>query len=95
MLHLSSAEIKIVNDWAENGQTSSFPQEIALIRRLKNCYVNYSMSFTPKELEVILHWAEKETLIRRGAERYMLAFESALISKIEKFLSIRNLSLKD
>jgi hypothetical protein len=95
MLHLTSAEIKIVNGWAEKSQNSPFPQEIALVRRLKNCYVNYSMAFTPKELEVILHWAEKETRTRRGSERYLLSFEAELIGKIEKFLSNRNLSLKD
>jgi len=95
MLHLTSAEIKIVNGWAENSQSSAFPQEIALIRRLKNCYVNYSMSFSPKELEVMLHWAEKETRARRGTEKYLLAYEAELIGKIQKFLSIRNLNLKD
>lgn len=95
MLHLTSAEIRIVNGWAENGQASPFPQEIALIRRLKSTYVNLSMSFSPKELEVMLHWAEQETRVRRGTERYALALESALIGKIEKFLSTRNLYLKD
>ena len=95
MLHLTSAEIKIVNGWAENDQSTPFPQELALIRRLKNCYVNYSMSFTPKELEVILHWAEQVSRTRRGAEQYLPAFESALMGKIEKFLSARNLYLKD
>jgi hypothetical protein len=95
MLHLTSSEIRIVNGWAENGQTSPFPQEVALIRRLKNSYIDHSMAFTPKELEVILLWAEKETRSRRGTERYMLDFESELIGKIEKFLSSRNLSLKD
>ena len=95
MLHLTSAEIKIVNGWAENGQSSPFPQELALIRRLKNCYVNYSMSFTPKELEVMLQWAEKVARSRRGTEKFLPAFESALRGKIEKFLSARNLNLKD
>jgi hypothetical protein len=95
MLHLTSAEIRIVNGWAENGQTSPFPQEVTLIKRLKSSYLNHSMAFTPKELEVILLWAEKETRSRRGTERYMLEYEYELIGKIEKFLSTRNLSLKD
>jgi hypothetical protein len=95
MLHLTSTEIRIVNNWAENGLSSPFPQEAALIKRLKNSYVNYSMAFTPKELEVILLWAEKETRSRRGTARYLLDIESELIGKIEKFLSTRNLSLKD
>jgi hypothetical protein len=88
-------EIKVVNNWAENGESSPFPQEIALIRRLKNSYTNLSMAFTPKELEVMLLWAEKETRARRGTERYLLDAESALIDKIEKFLNSRNLSLRD
>ena len=95
MLHLTSAEIRVVNGWAENGEASPFPQEIALIRRLKTSYANLSMAFTPKELEVIILWAEKETRSRRGTERYLLETESALIDKIEKFLNARNLSLRD
>ncbi len=87
MLTLNTIEVKIVRAWSENAESSPFPQEQALIRRLKQNPANLSMLFSKKELQVILHWAEKETRGHHGLEQYVLEMESALLEKIEGYLN--------
>lgn len=87
MLTLNSIEVKIVRAWSERAESSPFPQEQAVVRRLQQNMANLSMMFSGKELEIILHWAEKETRGHYGTEQYLLELESALIEKIEGFLN--------
>jgi len=86
MLTLNSIEVKIVKAWAEKAETSPFPQEKAVINRLKKNVANRSMAFSARELDVILHWAEQETKGHYGTEKYLLELEAALLEKIENFL---------
>jgi len=86
MLNLNTIEVKIVRCWSEEAESSPFPQEQAVLRRVKQNPANRGMTFSRKELEVILHWAEKETRGHRGLEQYMLELEAALIEKIKQYL---------
>ena len=86
MLNLSSSELKIIRVWAEQAESSPFPQEIGLLKRVKGGVFRPNMSFTDKELDVILHWADQETKGHHGTERYLLEHEAQLIEKIEKYL---------
>jgi hypothetical protein len=45
------------------------------------------MNFNNKELKVILHWADSETMGHYGTDRYLLEQESNLIQKIENYLN--------
>ncbi len=89
MLNLTPSEIRVLHIWAEKGETSPFPQEMALIGRIKKNISNREMKLTAKELEIILHWAELETKGHHGMDRFLLEQEELLINKIESYLSER------
>ena len=89
MLNITSSEIRVIRVWAEKGESSPFPQEIALLGRLKNNISNQDMKLTARELEVILHWAELETKGHHGMDQYLLEQEELLINKIESYLNER------
>ncbi len=86
MLNLNAIEVKILRVWSEQAESSPFPQEQAILRRVKQNPANLGLTFSRKELEVILHWAEEETRGHRGLEQYLLELESALIEKIKQYL---------
>lgn len=86
MLNLYPNEVKIIRAWSEHGQSSPFPQEIALLNRLKRNISNRNMTLSTKELNVVLHWADRETKGHHGTERYLLEHEAELLNKIENFL---------
>ena len=86
MLSLNGIEVKIVRVWSEQAESSPFPQEQSVLRRVKQNPANLGMTFSRKELDVILHWAERETRGHRGLEQYMLELEAALIEKIKQYL---------
>jgi len=91
MLYLSALEVKVVQAWSERGQSSPFSHEIALIKRLKHNLSNRGMSFSAKELQVILHWAEHDTKGHYAiGERFLLEQEAELIAKIENYLNLTN-----
>ncbi len=86
MLNLTSSEVRVLRVWAERGEESPFPQEMALVRRIKKNIANRNMDFTAKELAVVLHWADKETRGHHGMDRYLLEQEDLLLNKIENYL---------
>ena len=87
MLNLSSSEVRVIRAWSERGEASPFPQEMALIKRLKGNISNREMKLTAKELEVVLHWADLDTKGHHSGDRYLLELEASLIDKIESYLS--------
>lgn len=87
MLSLTASEVKVLSIWAEKGASSPFPQEIALYNRVKNNIALREMSLSAKELEVVLHWADQETLGHHGTNRYLLEQEESLLNKIENYLN--------
>ena len=87
MLSLLSSEVKTVKVWSEKGESSPFPQETAVLKRLKANASDRPMMFSSKELRVILHWAEQEIKRHRGGEQYILEHEEKLIKKIEAFIA--------
>jgi len=87
MLTLNSIEVKIVRVWSEQAESSPFPQEQSVVRRLKQNPSNLSMTFSRKELEVILHWGETETRGHHGLDQYLLEIEAALFEKINGYLN--------
>jgi hypothetical protein len=87
MLNLTSSEVRVVIVWSEKGESSPFPQEMALLKRIKNNSGGREMKLNKKELEVILHWADLETRGHHGTNRYLLEQEELLINKIEKYLN--------
>ena len=89
MLNLTSTEIRVIRVWAEKGASSPFPQETALISRLKNNISNRDMKLSARELEIVLHWAELDTKGHHGTERFLLEQEELLINKIESYLHER------
>jgi hypothetical protein len=89
MLNLTLSEIRVIRIWAEKGETSPFPQEMALFGRIKNNISNREMKLTARELEIILHWAELETKGHHGMDQFLLEQEELLINKIESYLSER------
>jgi hypothetical protein len=89
MLNITSSEIRVIRVWAEKGESSPFPQEMALLGRIKNNVSNLDMKLTARELEVVLHWAELETKGHHGMDQYLLEHEELLIKKIESYLSER------
>jgi len=89
MLTFSSSEIRVIRVWAERGESSPFPQEIALLGRIRNNSSNRQMKLTARELEIILHWAELETKGHHGMDQYLLEQEELLINKIESYLNER------
>jgi len=93
MLNLTSTEIRIVRVWSEKGETSPFPQETALLGRIKSNLSNSEMKMTARELEIVLHWAEQETKGHHGPDQYLLEHEEMLINKIESYLNERGENL--
>lgn len=89
MLNLTPSEIRVIRIWAEKGETSPFPQEMALFGRIKNNISNREMKLTARELEIILHWAELETKGHHSMDQFLLEQEELLINKIESYLSER------
>jgi hypothetical protein len=89
MLNVTSSEMRVIRVWAERGETSPFPQEMALLGRIKNNTTNREMKLTARELEIILHWAELETKGHHGVDQFLLEQEELLISKIESYLNER------
>ena len=87
MVTLSSTEIRIVKAWAEEAESSPFPQEVTVFNRLRKNASNRSMTFSFKELSIISHWAEQDTKGRFGGEQYLLELEAELIKKIETYLN--------
>ena len=87
MLNLSAGEVRIVKAWSEKAETSPFPQEAAVISRLKKNFSARPMMFSKKEVEVILHWAEQDTRGHSIGERYLLEHEAECIEKLEKFVN--------
>ncbi len=88
-MNLTLSEIRVIRIWAEKGETSPFPQEMALFGRIKNNISNREMKLTARELEIILHWAELETKGHHGMDQFLLDQEELLINKIESYLSER------
>ena len=89
MLNVTSSEIRVIRVWADKGESSPFPQEMALWGRIKNNISNQDMKLTARELEIILHWAELETKGHHGMDRFLLEQEELLINKIESYLNER------
>lgn len=89
MLNLTPSEIRVIRIWAEKGEKSPFPQEMALLGRIKNNISKREMKLTARELEIILHWAELETKGHHGMDQFLLEQEELLINKIESYLSER------
>jgi hypothetical protein len=89
MLTFSSSEIRVIRVWAERGESSPFPQEIALLARIKKNSSSQEMKLTTRELEIILHWAEVETKGHHGTDQYLLEQEELIINKIESYLNER------
>ena len=87
MLDLTPSEVRIVRVWSGRAESSPFPQEVNVVRRLKSNPSNREMKFTLKELEVILHWAEQAIRGHYGVEQYVLENEGLLIEKIESFIN--------
>ncbi len=89
MLNLTPSEIRVLHIWAEKGETSPFPQEMALLGRIKKNISNREMKLTARELEIILHWVDLETKGHRGMDQFLLEQEELLINKIESYLNER------
>jgi hypothetical protein len=89
MLNISASEIRVIRVWAEKGESSPFPQEMALLGRIKQNVTNQDMKLTARELEIVLHWAELETKGHHGMDQYLLEHEEMLIKKIESYLNER------
>ena len=89
MLNLTPSDIRVIRVWAEKGEASPFPQEKALLRRVKSNLSSREMKLTARELEIILHWAELETKGHHGTNQYLLEQEEMLINKIESYLNER------
>ena len=89
MLSLTPSEIRVIRVWAEKGESSPFPQEMALMGRLKHNVSNQEMKLSARELGIVLHWAELETKGHHGTDRYLLEHEELLINKIESYLNER------
>ena len=87
MLNLTASEVRVISIWAEKGESSPFPQEMALYKRVKKNISHREMSLSAKELKVVLHWADKETRGHHGTDRYLLEQEELLLNKIEDHLN--------
>lgn len=87
MLNLTPTEVRVIRVWAEKGEDSPFPQEMALLKRIKSNISNQEMKLTARELKVVLHWAELETRGHHGIDQFVLEQEGKLIDKIESYLN--------
>jgi hypothetical protein len=88
MLNFTGSEMDIVRVWAENSEGSPFPQEINLLNRMKKYPRGNTFTAMKKEVEIIYHWAEKETAGHYGTEKYLLENEAMLLEKIEDYLDL-------
>lgn len=86
MLNFTGLEMDIIRVWAESGEGSPFPQEINLLNRMKKYPKGSPFTAMQKEVEIIYHWAEKETAGHFGTEKYLLENEAKLLEKIEEYL---------
>ena len=89
MLSFSSSEIRVICVWAEEGESSPFPREKALLGRIKGNLSDREMKLTARDLEIVLHWAELDTKGHHGSDQFLLEHEEKLINKIESYLSER------
>ena len=90
MLNLTPTEVRVIRVWAEKGEDSPFPQEMALLKRIKSNVSNREMKLSRRELEVVLHWAEMETRGHHGIDQFVLEHEGKLIEKIESYMNELN-----
>jgi hypothetical protein len=88
MLNFTAIEMDIIHIWAENGRGSPFPQEISLLNRMNKYPKGSAFTAMKKEVEIIYHWAEKETAGHYGTEKYLLENEAKLLEKIEGYLEM-------
>ncbi len=88
MLNFTGSEMDIIRIWAERGEGSPFPQEINLLNRMNKYPKGSPFTAMKKEVEIIHHWAEKETAGHYGTEKYLLENEANLLEKIEEYLEI-------
>jgi hypothetical protein len=88
MLNFTGLEMDIIRIWAERGEGSPFPQEINLLNRMNKYPKGNSFTAMKKEVEIIQHWAEKETAGHYGTEKYLLENEAKLLAKIEEYLDM-------
>jgi len=88
MLNFTGLEMDIIRVWAESGEGSPFPQEINLLNRMKKYPKGSPFTAMPKEVEIIYHWAEKETAGHYGTEKYLLEHEANLMEKLEEYLDL-------
>jgi len=88
MLNFTGLEMDIIRVWAESGEGSPFPQEINLLNRMKKYPKGSPFTAMAKEVEIIYHWAEKETAGHFGTEKYLLEHEANLMEKIEGYLDL-------
>lgn len=88
MLTFQSHEIKIIKGWAEQAAGSPFPQEINLLNRLNRAGFAPSITLTRAEVEIVQHWAEKDTSGHHGSQKFLLEPEYQLLERIEQYLEI-------
>ena len=80
--------MNIIYVWSESAKDSPFPQEINLLNRMNKYPKGSPFTAMKKEVEIIYHWAEKETVGHYGTEKYLLENEAKLLEKIEEYLGI-------
>jgi hypothetical protein len=87
MLTLTATEIRVCRVWAESGERSPFPKEAALARRIKEQSGHQPLTLNKRELEIILHWADRVTRGHHGLDQFLLEQEEKLLRKIETYLA--------
>jgi len=87
MLMLTPTEIRVLRVWSESGERSPFPKEAALARRIREGGSHQALKFSTRELEIILHWADRATRGHHGLDQFLLDQEEKLLLKIETYLS--------
>ena len=85
MLTLSPTEIRVLRVWAESGERSPFPKEAALARRIKEHSSHHALKLNARELEIVIHWAERETRGHHGFDQFLLEQEEKLLMKMVMF----------
>ena len=87
MLTLTPTEIRVLRVWSQSGEKSPFPKEAVLARRIRECGGNQVLRFSKRELQIILHWAERVTRGHHGLDQFLLEQEEKLLLKIEAYLA--------
>jgi hypothetical protein len=87
MLTLTPTEIRVLRVWAESGERSPFPKEAALAHRIRQSSGHQVLRLSKRELEIILHWAERVTRGHHGLDQFLLDQEEKLLLKIETYLA--------